>query len=368
MPRAHDPPVGGTGLRILAVELANGLREQRHELLQHAGRAHDVVRGHAGLPGVDQLGPGQAPGGCGEIDGVVDPHGRLAAELQRHGREVLGCGPHDHAPHGRVAGEEEVVEAVLQQPRGLRDTALDHAHAVGQLLLQGPAQRLGHVRGVLGGLDHRGVPGRERAHQRRQQQLHRVVPRSDDQHGAQGLRLDPAAGGTQHRSRSHGPRRHPGGQAATDVAQLGERHADLGELGLGLRLAQVLGQRRLQRLTVPGQHALEPVQALQPQLERRRGAEGRLSALHEAIDLPGAVCGQILDRAELRLAPPERRGRGQGLGLGASLGHRSTVEALPDSTASCLRAARAPRAAPRSRHRRSRGSAGSPPAARGRRR
>ena len=76
----------------------------------------------------------------------------------------------------RVAREEEVVEAVLQQPRGLRDTALDHAHAVGQLLLQGPAQRLGHVRGVLGGLEYDGAAGGDGANERAEGDDVGVVP------------------------------------------------------------------------------------------------------------------------------------------------------------------------------------------------
>ncbi len=74
-----------------------------------------VVGRDAGLTGVVELSPDDAPGGDVEIGVLVDDARALAAELERDRRQVLGGGLHDDAADRAVARVEDVVEPLGQQ-------------------------------------------------------------------------------------------------------------------------------------------------------------------------------------------------------------------------------------------------------------
>ena len=109
---------------------------------------------------------------------VADDRRRLAAELQRERHEVLGGGAHDDLPHARRAGEDEVIERQPRErladlgPSGHDDTRSRSNAAVDHVDQR--ARRLGRE---LARLHHRAVARGDRAHERRERELHRVVPR-----------------------------------------------------------------------------------------------------------------------------------------------------------------------------------------------
>jgi hypothetical protein len=72
------------------------------------------------------LRPGDALGGDLDVGIGGDDRRALATELERDRREVFRGRPHDDAADLAVAGVEDVVEALLQQRRGLVDRPGDH--------------------------------------------------------------------------------------------------------------------------------------------------------------------------------------------------------------------------------------------------
>src|SRR5690606_14271343 len=88
-----DPGVVGAPRRVVPVHGADGVGQPVDELVVHRLVDEHVVGGDAGLAGVQQLPPGDAPGGDVDAGAAVDDHRRLAAELERDRREVLGGRP-----------------------------------------------------------------------------------------------------------------------------------------------------------------------------------------------------------------------------------------------------------------------------------
>ncbi len=255
-------------LRVVAVELADLARQDVDEALRHLAVHQHVVGRDAGLPGVDELAPGDARGGHLEVGALVDQARALAAQLERDRREVLGCRGHHHLGHALVTGVEDVVEALLEQLGGLGDAALDHRERVlVEVARQDRRDRRGGVRGDLGGLHHRAVARGDGADQRRGDHRQRVVPRRDDQHHALGLGPDVAAPGLRHDRRAHPLRPHPGGQVLARVLHLGLDEIDLGHAGLEPALAEVEPQRLGEVGLVFAQHAVEFGQLGEPPLD-----------------------------------------------------------------------------------------------------
>jgi hypothetical protein len=85
-----DPGVVPRHARIRAVEAADGLRQRPQQRRLDGAVDEHVVRGHARLAGVQELGPREAS--CRHLQVGVGGHdGRaLASELERDRREVLG--------------------------------------------------------------------------------------------------------------------------------------------------------------------------------------------------------------------------------------------------------------------------------------
>ena len=76
---------------------------------------HQIIRGDAGLPGVEHLAKSDAPRGEREVRRFIDDDGALAAELKRHRGEPLCGGFHDGLADGDAAGKEYVVERFIEQ-------------------------------------------------------------------------------------------------------------------------------------------------------------------------------------------------------------------------------------------------------------
>ena len=71
-----------------------------------------IVRLHAGLPGVQDLAERDAPRGQLHIGGFIHDDGAFAAKLQCDGREIFGRSLHHDLADGDAAGEENGVEAL----------------------------------------------------------------------------------------------------------------------------------------------------------------------------------------------------------------------------------------------------------------
>ena len=76
---------------------------------------HQIIRGNAGLTGVEHLAEGDAPRGEREVRCFVDDDWALAAELKRHRGEPLCGGFHDGLADGDAAGKEYVVKRFIEQ-------------------------------------------------------------------------------------------------------------------------------------------------------------------------------------------------------------------------------------------------------------
>ena len=197
-----------------------------------------IVRGHAGLSGVEQLAPYQPPGRERDIRCFVHNHGAFAAQLQAHRRQVSGRLFHHQPPHLRAAGEEDEVKPLLQQACVFLTSALHHGHMLRrEELLRHAAQQRRGGRRIGRGLDHRAVSRRDGSDQRRHGQLKGVVPRRHDQRHAIGLAVDAAPARKLSHRRARPPGVHPLGQMAQRVADLLAHHGHLGEIPLKGALA-----------------------------------------------------------------------------------------------------------------------------------
>ena len=169
---------------------------------------------------------------------------------------------HDPAD-GAVAGVEDVVEALGQQGRGLRDAALDDGDRVGvEVLRQQPGHGGGGRGGQFAGLDDDRVAGGERADQRGEQELERVVPGRDDEDDAERVVLRPGRGVG---AEVCGDRGGLGAQPAVEVVQgvvdLADGEVDLGAEGFRGALAEVRVEGGGQLLAVLGEQFAQPARA-----------------------------------------------------------------------------------------------------------
>ena len=98
--------------RVRAIHAADFTDDFRQEFfLYRLGHQH-IVRGHTGLPAVEEFPKDDPPGGHGQVGGLVHHAGALAPQLQGDGGEMGGRLGHHLPAHGHAAGEEDVVEGL----------------------------------------------------------------------------------------------------------------------------------------------------------------------------------------------------------------------------------------------------------------
>jgi hypothetical protein len=111
--------------------------------------------------------------------------GALAAELERDRDEVLGRVLHDEPAGGGLAGERHLGHAVrrCQRLAGVDAEAVHHVDHAGRQQVGDELHQQAHAqRGLLGGLEHDRVAGRERGRELPRGHEQREVPRDDLPH------------------------------------------------------------------------------------------------------------------------------------------------------------------------------------------
>ena len=206
-----------------------------------------VVRRDAGLPGIEKLAPDNALGGDLEVRVGRDDAGALAAKLERHGCQVLCGGLHHDAPDARTASEENAVEALgKQRGRSIRTARDERDRIAVHVLRHQRGERLGCVRCQFARLEHGAITRRKRTDQRREQKLHRIVPRRDDQGDAEWLRQDASGTGPQRPRNAGTMPAHPARKTRQGVIDFPDHVAGLGDLGLERGLGEIRCDRRNQ--------------------------------------------------------------------------------------------------------------------------
>ena len=101
------------------VQTAHGALVGFGEGVEALARNQHIVRGDAGLAGIEAFTESDALGGGFQRHAGGDNGGRLAAQFQGHRGEVGGGGQHDLSAHAGGPGEQQVVER--QAREGLAD-------------------------------------------------------------------------------------------------------------------------------------------------------------------------------------------------------------------------------------------------------
>jgi hypothetical protein len=294
--RAHDARVVVVACDVRVHRREHALRADDEALLFAFGHQHVVGR-DAGLSRIERLAHEDAFDGLLEVRVGADDRGRLAAELQRHRREVLARGAHHVMADGGRAGEQQVIE------RQAREFVCRFGIAVhdGDLVLREArphegGEQFGKARREFRLLHHHAVARGQRRGHRPDRQVQRVVPRHHDAHHAEGLRhdarrrgLEPEAGGT-------APRAHPFPAVAQRVVDALDGGEHLGQFGLLERPVEEVGADGGGDLLAAVHHqraqAFQPVGAHAPRrrLCAKAGGAHRIEGLSH-VEVHGSAKG-----------------------------------------------------------------------------
>ena len=186
-----------------------------------------------------------------------------------------------HLPaHGHAAGEEDVVEGLLQQALVLLPPALHHGGVLrGEGLPDEGGQHSGGMGGVGGGFYHRAVPRRQGPDEGLQGEEDRVVPGGEDEYHPVGLRQNGAPAGELGQGGENRPPAAPALHMPAHIAQLGQGEADLAQKRLHPGLAQVSLEGLVQVLLVVQNGLFQPVQGLDAGLDREGPAGEKVGSL-----------------------------------------------------------------------------------------
>ena len=126
---------------------------------------------------------------------LADDAGRLAAELQRHRRQILGGGLHDEAADRRRAGIEKMIERQSRERLADIGPADDRRDLLGRKQAgEKFGQKFRRARRQLRGFQHHPVAGGERRDERHDGEIEGIIPRADDADDADRLIEDAGAG------------------------------------------------------------------------------------------------------------------------------------------------------------------------------
>lgn len=193
------------------------------------------------LSGIEEFDPGDTPRGDLEIGVLGDDDGRLATELEDHRRELRGGGGHDLAAHLGAAGVQGEIETLREQTLGELGIAFgDHDGLRVEVVRNQPGEQRGRGGGQFRRFDHGTIPGGHCRDERTERQIHRVVPRCDDQDHSHRLVLHPAERGKLVERQGLRSRKHPAPDPLAGVGGFGPGGSEVGEPGFDRVSAQVL--------------------------------------------------------------------------------------------------------------------------------
>ena len=276
--------------------------------------AEHIVRGHAGLPGAQQLAEDDTARGKGQIRALVDIDGALPTQFEHRRGEVLRRLFQHQAAHRLSPGEENHVVGLFQQGGILLSSPLHNRNqaAVKGLLCQtGQKGRGGGS--VSRGLEDGGVSRRQGAGKGLKRQQNGVIPGAENERDAKGHAHHARGGGKEGGRCFDALWRRQGGQPAQQEGELLQHKAGFGEIGLAFRLAKVEEKRAGNVVLMQCNGAPQCQQGLPAGRKRARGAALKVSALG-ADQRVWLHQNRLLkkDGSPLPFFPYGRRGKGGG--------------------------------------------------------
>jgi len=224
-----------------------------------------VIGRNAGLAGIERLAEGDPLGGLLQWYVGRDDGRRLAAQLQGHRRQVGRGALHDLPADLGGAGKQQVIEGQAGELLAGLDIAQHHRNFVfGENLAEQVAQQAAGRRRRFAHLQHHPIACRQRADQRADGQVERVVPRHDDAHHPQRLIDDPRTGRLESQTDPAPRWLHPAPQMAAGVADAMQARHQFGEQGLvGRAMTEIRADRLDQSRLVSRQNIAQRVQPAQ---------------------------------------------------------------------------------------------------------
>ena len=233
-------------LRLLGIgtmQTGKFLLQRTDELFLDIGMHQQIVGCNASLTGIETLSPSNSAGSHGEVGILVHDARALSPQFEYHGSEMLGRGTHHLSSQIRTSREEDDVESLFQESSIHLPVALHDGNEFGaERFLDHLLQHLGYMRHIRRRLQDSRASRRNGTHQRVEQKLYGVVPRSHDEGASQRFGHHLAAGrhhldGSRHRLRSH-----PKLQMTEMVVYLAHHDAQFGHVGLFITLVKVFPQ------------------------------------------------------------------------------------------------------------------------------
>ena len=263
------------------------LQERLRDLLGH-GYLVDV---DADLSGVAELEEGDLAGCVFEV-GILAHHAPiagLAAQLQRHGGEVLGGFGHHVLAHGGRAGVEDLVEALREAHVRHVVAAVDEGDVLGRENFREEAlEHFGAGRRLAAGFDHHSVAAAHRRRHHADGQQYREVERADHQRHAVGHLIDFGDGaGEAHQSAEMAFRPCPAAQPAQHLVDFHDDGTHVAEVSLHAAASEVGDQRVLELGGVLDDRRFQFLKLLLPPFDRQRRARAEELALrlNDSLDL-----------------------------------------------------------------------------------
>ena len=193
----------------------------------------------------------------------------------------MGGGAFQNRPtHGFAAGEENVIEFLLQQATVFRPAAGDDSHVFGrkngtdQLFQQGAGGG-----GVGAGLDDRCIAGCQRVRQRVQRQQQGIIPGAHDQGYAIGAGLAVAMGGKLGKRRGNGFFSGVVTDMPQQIADFADNQPGFAHIALFGGFPQIRPDGLRDGIFMIGQRLPQLFQCGNPVFDRQRGAGGKIGAL-----------------------------------------------------------------------------------------
>ncbi|MDT4840852.1 hypothetical protein FQZ97_746860 [compost metagenome] len=242
-----------------------------HEGLQAGFVDEQIVRRHAGLPGIDGLHLQYPRRRRLQVIVLADDNGRLAAQLQGHRGQIARCRLHDPPPRFGRASKDQMVERHAGKCRAA-DVGDDRQGMFGKVLLHQAMQQGAKITRVGRHLDDAAVARRQGAGDGADDQVQRIVPRRDDADHALGLWHDRIARAEKPPGAMPTLRLHPSGQALAAVTDAIDREKEFQQLGFLLAaVAEVQVDRGADGVLVIEQDSLQALEVIEAILQGWNG-------------------------------------------------------------------------------------------------